>query len=63
MLNIRVRDALGLYPGQREEVLAMDQNVEHSTISDETMLRHIAYCGVLVAAVACAFAWIANTVG
>ena len=41
----------------------MDQKADHTVISDETMLRHIGYCGVLVAIVAVAFAWIANTVG
>ena len=32
------------------------------TISDDTMLRRIAYCGVLVTATALAIAWVANVI-
>ena len=32
------------------------------TISDDTMLRRIAYCGVLVTATAIAIAWVANAI-
>ena len=35
----------------------------HAVISDEDLMRHIAWCGVFVAAIALAFAWVANTVG
>ena len=34
----------------------------HAGISDETMLKHITYCGVFVAITALAIAWVANTV-
>ncbi|MEM7097294.1 MAG: hypothetical protein AAF541_03470 [Pseudomonadota bacterium] len=34
----------------------------HQPIDDETMLRHIAYCGVIVTLIALGIAWVANTV-
>ena len=40
-------------------------NAPHSAVSevtDEDMLRHIGYCGVLVTIVALAIAWVDNTV-
>ncbi len=36
---------------------------QHETISDETLLKHVSWCGVIVAAIAMSFAWIANTLG
>ncbi len=38
------------------------ENIPHEGLSDETMLRHIAWCGVIVAGIACSIAWVANTV-
>ena len=40
----------------------MNPAVTHEPIDDETMLRHIAYCGVIVTFVALGIAWVANTV-
>lgn len=37
-------------------------SIAHEGMSDETMLRHIAWCGVIVAGIALAIAWVANTV-
>lgn len=38
------------------------ENTAHAGISDEDMLRHIGYCGVIVTLVALGIAWVANTV-
>ena len=38
--------------------------MEHSqtTISDEEMIKHIGWCGVIVAIIALGIAWVANSV-
>ena len=36
---------------------------QHPEISDETIIKHIAWCGVIVAVVAIMIATVANTVG
>ncbi len=36
---------------------------QHQTISVETLLKHVSWCGFIVAGIALSFAWIANTLG
>ena len=38
------------------------QVTTHETIDDDTMVRRIGYCGVIVTLVAFGIAWVANTV-
>ena len=44
----------------RMRYIAMDNS--QSTISDEEMIKHIGWCGVIVALVALGIAWVANSV-
>ena len=65
MRSSRSQVNYALYPYMRNEVRDMDHMnpaVTHEPIDDETMLRHIAYCGVIVTFVALGIAWVANTV-
>ena len=40
----------------------MNNQVKEHTLSDDDLMRHIGYCGVLVTVVALGFGWIANSV-
>ena len=45
-----------------KEVHRMEQPHAHNNTSDEDMLRHIGYCGIIVTVIALAIAWVANSV-